>query len=562
MNPKPWLDSYPPGLPPQAPVPRHRSLVALHQECCRRYAALPALENLGTSLSYREWEGLSSRFAAFLHHELGLVKGQRLAIMLPNLLQYPVVLMGALRAGLIVVNINPLFTPRELAHELSDSNPAAIVILENFAHVLEQTATNLWPNHIITTQVGDLLPAPKRNLVNGWLKLRGQVPRFDLPNTFDLYRVLRRTGETPVKVDLSPNDLAFLQYTGGTTGIPKGVMLSHANLLVNIEQTRSWLTCENWQRHLDCGLEVLVTALPLYHIFALTANLCVGMALGMQNHLITDPRNLKRMIGLLRKVPFTCITGVNTLFDHLLRQRDFRHLDFSQLKLTLSGGMPMHRSVAERWQETTGCPVIEGYGLTETSPVVTLNPLDIESFTGSIGLPLPGTDCRIGDENKWMGPGETGELCVKGPQVMQGYWNRPEETGRTFTADGWLKTGDIATMDTKGFFYIVGRKKDMILVSGFNVYPNEIEEVINAHPGVAECAAVGVADERTGEAVKVFVVRKDPNLRETEIQAWCRANLTSYKRPHYIEFIDTLPKSAVGKILRRQLRDRCRPGQP
>ncbi len=556
MNSKPWLDLYPLSLPSQTPDPRYLSLVALHEECCRCFADLPALENLGNSLSYREWGKLSLRFANFLHHELGLAQGQRLAIMLPNLLQYPVILMGALRAGLIVVNINPLFTPRELAQELGDSTPAVIVILENFAHSLEKVDQDLWPDHIITTQVGDLLPAPKRMLVNGWMKLRRQIPPFNLPQTLDLFQILHKADETPVNVDLNPDDLAFLQYTGGTTGVPKGVMLSHANLLVNIEQTRLWLTCKDWQRHLERGCEVLVTALPLYHIFALTANLCVGMALGMHNHLISDPRDLKRMIRLLQKIPFTCITGVNTLFEHLLRRDEFYHLNFSHLKLTLAGGMPMHQSVAERWQETTGCPVIEGYGLTETSPVVTLNPLDISSFTGSIGLPLPGTDCRIREDGKWAPPGKIGELCIKGPQVMRGYWNQPEETNHTFTTDGWLKTGDIATMDEKGYFYIVGRKKDMILVSGFNVYPNEIEEVINAHPGVAECAAIGVADEYTGEAVKVFVVKKDPSLKETDILAWCRTNLTSYKRPRHIEFIDALPKSAVGKVLRRRLRHR------
>ena len=555
MNTKPWLDLYPPGLPSQPPPPKHPTLPALHEDCCHRYAGLPALENFGTSLTYREWNRLSLRVANFLHHTLGLNKGERLAIMLPNLLQYPVILMGALKAGLIVVNVNPLFTSRELARELSDSGPSGIVILENFAHVLEKVGEELWPRHVITTRIGDMFPAPKRFLVNGLVKLRRQVPRYHLPKTLKLNEILQQANDDPLEFDLGPDDLAFLQYTGGTTGTPKGVMLSHHNLLVNIEQTRLWLTCKGWQRRLDYGCEVLVTALPLYHIFALTANLCVGMTLGMHNHLITDPRNLKRLIRLLRSIPFTCITGVNTLFDHLLRQPEFAQLDFSHLKLTLAGGMRMFQPIAERWHEITGCPVIEGYGLTETSPVVTLNPLDIDVFTGSIGLPLPGTDCRIRDDDHWARTGETGELCIQGPQVMRGYWNNPEETRATFTDDGWLRTGDIASMDDKGFFYIVGRKKDMILVSGFNVYPNEIEEVINAHPAVAECAAIGVADEHTGEAVEVFVVKKDPTLTESELLAWCRANLTPYKRPRHIEFLEVLPKSAVGKILRRQLRE-------
>ncbi len=554
MSLKPWIAQYPPGLPSQAPTPQAPTLVALHTQCCRRFADLPALENLGTTLSYRDWDRLSSRFAHYLHHHLGLPQGERLAIMLPNMLQYPVVLMGALKAGLTVVNVNPLFTPRELAQKLGDSTPVAIVILENFAHVLEKVDEAIRPTHIITTQVGDLCPAPKRQLVNWVLKLRGQVPHYHLPHT-PFTRLMKEGSEAPLDLALTPDDLVFLQYTGGTTGTPKGVMLSHSNLLANIEQARLWLTCEGWQRHLECGCEVLITALPLYHIFALTANLCIGMVLGVHNHLITDPRNLKGLIKTLRMVPFTCITGVNTLFDHLLRHQEFAQLDFSTLKLSLAGGMPMQKSVAERWKEVTDCPVIEGYGLTETSPVVTLNPLDIEAFTGSIGLPLPGTDCTIRDNDHQAATGEPGELCIRGPQVMRGYWKRPEETRATFTDDGWLRTGDIATMDEKGFFCIVGRKKDMILVSGFNVYPNEIEEVINAHPGVVECAAIGVADEQTGEAVKAFVVRSDPSLSEAELKAWCRANLTAYKRPRYIEFRHDLPKSSVGKVLRRRLRE-------
>ena len=556
MSEKPWLTFYPSSIPSTLPSPRDPTLVELHHRCCERFRELPALENLGTRLSYGEWQRLSQRFAHTLHHRLGMTKGERLAIMLPNLLQYPVVLMGALKAGLTVVNINPLFTPRELAQELKESEPAAIVLLDNFLPLLEEIPAESRPAHIITTEVGDLCPTPKRQWMNWVVRRRSPGPRPTLPNTFTLTEILRQGRETTLDIRLAPDDLVFLQFTGGTTGFPKGVMLTHSNILANIEQTRLWLTCQEWPRHMKEGAEILVTALPLYHIFALTANLCIGMVLGVHNYLITDPRNLRRMVKLLDSIPFTCLTGVNTLFDHLLRERSFARLDFSTLKLTLAGGMPMHRSTAERWFEVTGCPVIEGYGLTEASPVVTLNPLDIESFSGSIGLPLPGTECAlVDDDRRRVAAEQSGELWVRGPQVMQGYWKHPGETQRVLTEDGWLKTGDIATMDPQGFFYIVGRKKDMILVSGFNVYPHEVEEVINSHPGVAECAAIGIPDEQTGEAVKVFVVRSDPNLDEQALKAWCRANLTPYKRPHQIVFRDSLPKSSVGKILRRELRE-------
>ncbi len=557
MTDQPWLKLYPPSLPADLPPLQDASLVALFERISRQFADLSALENLGTLLTYRDWDRLSLRFAHSLRRR-GLEKGERLAIMLPNLLQFPVVLMGALRAGLTVVNINPLFTPRELAQELIDSEASGIVLLANFGHVLERALAEfgLVLKHIFVTEAGDLCPAPKRQLINWTLRyFKRKVPPFQLPVTVTLRQAIEEGRETPLDVPLEPEDLAFLQYTGGTTGTPKGAMLSHANLLANIEQARLWLTCQDFRKHLESGCEQVVTALPLYHIFALTANLWVGMALGVFNHLVTDPRDLQSLIKTIGKFKPSVITGVNTLFNHLLQTPGFSQLDFSTLKLTLSGGMAMQKAVAERWQEITGCPVLEGYGLTEASPVVTLNPLDLDTFTGSIGLPLPGTDCRIVDDSRLLPPGEAGELCVRGPQVMRGYWKKSEETRLVLNEEGWLRTGDIAKMDERGFFYLVDRKKDMILVSGFNVYPSEIEEIVNAHPKVKECAAVGVPDISTGEAVKLIVVKADPTLTESEIQTWCRANLTAYKRPRLIEFRNELPKSAVGKILRRKLRD-------
>ncbi len=557
MTDRPWLKLYPPSLPTSLPPPKEGSLVALFERSNRQFADSPALENLNTVLTYRDWNLMSLRFAHTLHR-LGLEKGERLAIMLPNLLQFPVVLMGALRAGLVVVNLNPLFTPRELAQELMDCGASAIVLLANFGHVLEQAMAEfgLALKHIFITEVGDLCPAPKRQVVNLSLRyFKRKVPPFRLPVTLTLRQALDAGRETPLNVSLEPEDLAFLQYTGGTTGTPKGAMLSHANLVANVEQVRLWLTCRDWRKHLEFGCERVITALPLYHIFALTANLLVGMALGALNYLVTDPRDVGGLIRTLRRSSCSVITGVNTLFSHLLEAPAFSRLDFGCLKLTLSGGMPMQHKVAEHWQRVTGCPILEGYGLTEASPVVTLNPLDREAFTGSIGLPLPGTDCRIVDDGRVLPPGGVGELCVRGPQVMRGYWRQAEETHAVLSGEGWLRTGDIAKMDERGWFYIVDRKKDMILVSGFNVYPSEIEEVVSAHPKVKECAAVGVPDARTGEAVKLFVVKADPSLTENEIQTWCRANLTAYKRPHRIEFRAELPKSAVGKILRRKLRD-------
>ncbi|WP_022948140.1 AMP-binding protein [Methylohalobius crimeensis] len=555
MTDRSWLTLYPPGLPADLPPLADASLVSLFERSCRRFADLPALDNLGTTLTYRDWDRLSLRFAHGLHR-LGLGPGHRLAIMLPNLLQYPIALLGALRAGLTAVNVNPLFTPRELAQELKDAEVSAIVLLANFGHVLEKARSDfgLKLPHMLVTQAGDLCPAPKRQLINWTLKyLKRQVPPFNLPRSLSWNQVIREGRERPLKVSLQPEDMAFLQYTGGTTGTPKGAILSHANVLANIEQTRLWLTCPEWPRYLEDGCERLITALPLYHIFALTTNLWVGMAAGVHNHLVTNPRDLKGLVNIINQSRCSCITGVNTLFSHLLHFPGFEQADFSGLKFTLAGGMPMQKSVAECWQEVTRCPVLEGYGLTEASPVVTLNPMNSDAFTGSIGLPLPGTDCQIVNDGRPVPPEKTGELWVRGPQVIAGYWNRPDETRAVLEADGWLRTGDIAKMDARGFFYIVDRKKDMILISGFNVYPHEIEEVVGGHPKVQECAAIGIPDAHTGEAVKLFVVKADASLTIDELQAWCRANLTAYKRPHHFEFRTELPKSPVGKILRHRL---------
>ncbi len=557
MHDRPWFALYPPSLPAELPPLQEASLASWFERISREFADAPAFENLGTVLSFRDLDLLSLRFAHSLRR-FGLEKGERLAIMLPNLLQFPVVLIGALRAGLTVVNINPLFTPRELARELIDSEALSIVVLANFGQVLEQACTQygLSLKHIFVTEAGDLCPFPKRQLINFSLRyLKRQVPPFRLPVTQTLRQALKEGRELPLCPCLEPEDLAFLQYTGGTTGTPKGAMLSHANLLANIEQARLWMTCKDFRNHLEPGRERVVTALPLYHIFALTANLWVGMALGAFNFLVTDPRNLAGLVDTLRRARPTVITGVNTLFSHLLTTPGFTELNFAPLKLTLAGGMATQPKVAERWQQVTGCPILEGYGLTEASPVVTLNPLDQQTFTGSIGVPLPGTDCRIvDDEDRVLPAGETGELCVRGPQVMRGYWKNLQETRAVLDAEGWLRTGDIARMDERGYFYLVDRKKDLILVSGFNVYPSEIEEIVNAHPKVKECAAVGVKDAHTGEAVKLIVVKADPSLTAEEIKAWCRANLTAYKLPKSIEFRAELPKSPVGKVLRRKLK--------
>lgn len=555
MTPKPWLKSYPQNMPIEIDCDRYASLVDFFAQKAARFARQPAVANMGTTLSYAELDAKSRYFAGYLSHALGLKPGERIAIMLPNLLQYPIALLGSLKAGLIVVNTNPLYTARELEHQLQDSGACAIIILENFAHVLEEILPRVTLKAIITTRLGDLLSFPKGPLVNFVVKrVKKRVPKFNLPGAIPFRRALyegRRHPFEPAPIDR--HDIAFLQYTGGTTGIVKGAMLTHRNLLANAEQALQWVTAG--QRSLAFGQEVVITALPLYHIFALTANFWTFIGLGGLNHLITNPRDLKGLVKTLKKIPFTVITGVNTLFNGLLNTPGFEKIDFSHLKITLGGGMPTQESVTKRWKAITGRSIIEAYGLTEASPAVCINPLDVEEFNGSIGLPLPSTECAIQDDAGHMLPlGAIGELCIRGPQVMQGYWKRPQETARTFFPGGWLRSGDIAKIDQDGFIYIVDRKKDMILVSGFNVYPNEIEALLCAHPGIRECGAIGISDSKTGEAVKVVIVKQDPSLDEEAVRQYCRKHLCAYKVPKHIEFRDELPKTAVGKVLRRSLR--------
>ena len=549
---KVWLKHYPPGVPAEIDTSRYASVVDIMEQAVRRFRDRPAYENFGAVMSYDELDRRSQDFASYLQNVLGLDKGDRIALMMPNLLQYPVALFGALRAGLVVVNVNPLYTPRELEHQLKDSGARAIVIVENFAHTLQAVIDNTDVRHVITTQVGDLLPQPKRTLINFVLKhVRRQVPAWSLPGAVPFRRALLRGREQPCnRVTLTQQDLAFLQYTGGTTGLAKGAMLSHGNIVANVLQARAWI--EPW---INEGEELIVTALPLYHIFALTANCLVFMSLGAHNVLITNPRDLPALVKEMGRHRVTAFTGVNTLFNGLLNTPGFEQLDFSGLRLTLGGGAAVQQSVAERWAKVTGKPLSEAYGLTETSPAACMNPLDRPDWNGTIGLPIPSTEAAIlDDDGKPLPVGERGELCIRGPQVMVGYWQRPDTHAETFTDDGFLRTGDIATMDADGFFRIVDRKKDMILVSGFNVFPNEIEQVVAQLDGVVECACVGVPDDKTGEAVKVFVVRRDESLTAEQVREHCKAQLTAYKVPKHVEFRDELPKSNVGKILRKELR--------
>ncbi|MES2403826.1 MAG: AMP-binding protein [Pseudomonadota bacterium] len=552
-DPRPWLEHYPPGVPREVDLDAFPSIVAMFEQACARHSQRPAYSSFGTTLSWAELDRQSACFAAFLANEWKLGKGDRLAIMLPNLLQYPIAMFGALRAGLTVVNVNPLYTARELQHQLEDSGARSIVVLENFAATLQEAIGRTHVEHVIVTSIGDQLGFPKGPLISFAVKhVKKMVPRWSLPGHLCFGDVLRRGGgmQAP-KIQLGHDDIAFLQYTGGTTGVAKGAMLTHGNMVANALQLAAWVG-ELFTR----GEERIVTALPLYHIFSLTVNALFMMYFGGENILITNPRDIPAFIKTLKKNRWSAITGVNTLYNALLHHPDFSSLDFSHVKFALAGGMAVQRAVAERWKKATGFPLIEGYGLTETSPVVTANPLTIKEYTGSIGMPLPSTDISLrDDEGRVVPAGEAGELCVRGPQVMKGYWNRPEETAKVMDVDGWLRTGDIARMDDNGMFRIVDRKKDMILVSGFNVYPNEIEDVVARHPGVLEVAAIGVPDEHSGEVVKLFVVKKDPALTEAALKQYCHDELTGYKRPKYIEFRNELPKSNVGKILRRALRD-------
>jgi long-chain acyl-CoA synthetase len=550
---RPWLDQYPQGIPAQVDVHAYSSLRDILELTCARFASLPAYGNMGHSIQYRDLDRLSAAFAGWLQQR-GLRKGERIALMLPNLLQYPVALFGALRAGLVVVNVNPMYTPRELEHQLVDSGAVAIVVLENFAHVVEQVIGRTAVKHVVTTGVGDLLPPVKRVLTNFVVRhVRRMVPRWRLPGAVRFAATLRDGAERPAQpVTLGPDDIAFLQYTGGTTGVAKGTVLSHGNLVANLQQLSAWVA-----RDLLDGKEVAVMPLPLYHVYSLIANL-VFMKIGAHIVLITNPRDLPAFIAAIRELRFSAIIGVNTLFKAMLDAPGFGQVDFSRLKLAVAGGMAVQRAVAERWKQATGVPLVEGYGLTETSPVVTSNRLDIGDWTGSIGLPIPSTDVAIlDDDGQPLPAGEVGEIAIRGPQVMQGYWNRPDETAKVFTRDGWLLTGDMGTMDARGYIRLTDRRKDIIVVSGFKVFPNEVEDVLALHPGVLEAAAIGVPDERSGEAVKAFIVRRDPTLSQDAIVAHCRGHLTGYKVPKIVEFrSEPLPKSPIGKVLRRLLRDR------
>jgi len=552
MMEKPWLKSYPPGVPASIDLSSFHSIVDVLEQSCSKYKDRMAFHNMGAELSYSELDYLTRNFAASLQN-MGLQQGDRIAMMMPNVLQYPVAMLGALRAGLVVVNTNPMYTARELRHQLVDSGAKAIVVIENFAAVLESVRDEVPLEHIITTGVGDLLDFPKSLLVNFVLRhVKKTIPAWKLPGSAKFQDVLDKGKKLPLRpVNIAFEDVAFLQYTGGTTGVAKGAMLTHRNIVANLLQARAWLA------QLDSETtEVIITALPLYHIFALTANCLTFIYLGGSNILISDPRDMAGFVKELDRHPFTAITGVNTLFNTLLHTDGFADIDFSSVKMTLGGGMAVQKAVAEHWKQVTGVTLIEAYGLTETSPAACINPVSLENYNGYIGLPISSTDAAIkGDDGQFLPVGETGELCIRGPQVMKGYWQRPGATDEVLDADGWLHTGDIACMTEDGYFKIVDRKKDMILVSGFNVYPNEIEDVLALHPKVLEVAAIGVPDEKSGEVVSIFVVKKDPTLTKDDVIAFCKENLTGYKRPRYIEFRDDLPKSNVGKILRRELRD-------
>ncbi len=544
-----WLNSYPPGVPADVDVAAFASLEQLRQWICERYGALPAFSNQGAAITWNELDKLSRHFAAYLQQATGLRKGERVAVMLPNLLQYPVALFGVLRAGGVVVNVNPQYTPRELQHQLADSGADVLVVLDNFAHTFEQVQPLTSVRHVITTRIGDMLHFPKAQIVNLVVKhVRHMVPPWQISNAVDWHDVMRR-GEALAlaPVPLVSTDMAFLQYTGGTTGVPKGAVLTHGNLVANIEQTTAWVSGV-----LEAGKETAVIPLPLYHVFALTATLTF-CRLGAHIVLITNPRDLPAFVKELRHTPFTVMIGVNTLFNALLDAPELRQVAPGGVKLVVAGGMAVQRAVAERWQQVFGAPLIEGYGLTETSPIVCANPLDLRQFSGCIGLPLPSTEVAIMDDSGAELPlGEKGEICVRGPQVMRGYWNMSEETAQVFHADHWLRTGDIGVMDERGYVKLVDRKKDIIVVSGFKVYPNEVEDVVMMHPGVFEAAAIRASDEHSDEVVKLVVLRRDPNLSAETLIDYCRKTLTGYKVPKYVVFREQpLPKSNIGKILRR-----------
>jgi len=560
MQPEFWNDKRPSGVPNDIDLAAYRSVVEVFERACKAHADRPAFSNMGVTLSYSDLERYSAAFAAWLQHHTDLQPGDRIAIQMPNLLQYPVAVFGALRAGLIVVNTNPLYTTREMRHQFQDSGARALVYLNTFGNHVQEVLADTAIEHLIEVQIGDMLPTLRGALVNAAVKhLKKMVPDYSLPQAVAFKNLLRDGARHSLKpTPLSLDDIAVLQYTGGTTGVAKGAMLTHGNLVANMQQVRANMQQLDAQGHpvIREGQEVMIAPLPLYHIYAFTVNCMCMMVTGNHNVLITNPRDINGFVKELQRWQFSAFLGLNTLFVALMAHPQFKKVDFSRLKGTNSGGTALVSAVAERWKSMTGCTVVEGYGLTETSPVVCANPHGEHSRLGTVGLPVPGTTLKvIDDEGNALPLGERGELCVKGPQVMKGYWQRPEATAEVLDEEGWLRTGDIAVIDQDGFVSIVDRKKDLIIVSGFNVYPNEIEEVVMAHPKVAACAAIGVADEKSGEAVKLFVVPSDPTLTQEELHAYCRENFTGYKMPRHYVFRDALPMTPVGKILRRELRE-------
>ena len=549
---KPWLKNYQAGVDHEINPDTYKSVAHILDESFEKFATKPAFHCMGKTLTYSQLDNLSKKFASYLQNDLGLQKGDRVAVMMPNILQYPVALFGIMRAGMVCVNVNPLYTARELEHQLKDSGSKTIIIFENSANVLEEIISRTPIENVLVTQIGDMLKFPKSLIVNFVIKhVKKMVPAWNLKGSIPFLKALDIGDASKFKpVELNHDDTAFLQYTGGTTGVSKGADLTHGNIVANLLQAKMWISPLTKE-----GEEIIITPLPLYHIFSLTANCFTFSVLGALNVLITNPRDMPGFVKELKNWKFTAITGVNTLFNGLLNNPEFSSVDFSALRLTLGGGMAVQKAVAEKWKSVTGVPLIEAYGLTETSPAACINPMDLKDYNGQIGLPISSTDvCIKDDDGKTLPIGEAGEICIKGPQVMRGYWNRPEETAKVMTDDGYFKTGDIGLMDEKGYFKIIDRKKDMILVSGFNVYPNELEDVISQHPKVFECAAVGVADEKSGEVVKVFVVKNDDSLTQDELKGFCKENLTGYKVPKFYEFRADLPKSNVGKILRKDLR--------
>lgn len=551
MESRIWHQHYPKGVPTDINPDSYPSILQAFEDSCAEYGDKIAFENMGVTMTFNQLRERAHNFAAWLQNNTDLKPGDRMALQMPNLLQYPISIYGSFIAGLVVVNVNPLYTAREMEHQFNDAGVKALVIVANFCGELQQCLTKTSIKHVIVTRIPDLFPQPKQFIVNLVLKhVKKMVPDYNIPNTIDFRDLVKPRGLKPKMAQIKNTDTAFLQYTGGTTGVSKGAVLTHRNVIANMEQMKAWMG-----EALKPGEEIIITPLPMYHIFSLTVNCMAFICLGGKNVLVTNPRDIPAFIKELRKHRWTVMTGVNTLFNALLNTEEFKTLDFKPVKAVIGGAMAIQKPVAEKWKQVTGSTLVEGYGLTESSPVASANPLDGSARIGTIGVPVPSTDMKLCDENGNEVPvGERGEILIKGPQVMQGYYNRPEETANQIK-DGWLRTGDVAVMSEDGYFTIVDRIKDMILVSGFNVYPNEVEEVIASHPKVLEVAAIGVPDEKSNEAVKVFVVKKDASLTEKEIKDFCAESLTGYKRPKHVAFRDELPKTNVGKILRRALRE-------